>query len=140
MACITTKRGRMVIDFYDQHGRRRLKTLPEGTSMKEARRQLREIEIEVDRGTYLPKSGIPVFGKVADDWLKYKTGNVRPTTLEQYKGHVENHLKPYFGKAKINRINFSSMEEFSADRREKGVKPATLKKLLVTWGRSWAMR
>ena len=30
MACITKKRGRMVIDFYDQNGKRRLKTLPKG--------------------------------------------------------------------------------------------------------------
>jgi len=134
MACITTKRGRKVIDFYDQHGKRRLKTLPKGTTMKEARRQLREIEAEVDRGTYLPKAGIPAFEKVADDWLEYKGANVRPSTLEQYKGHVENHLKPFFGKGKINRINFSSVEKFAADCRKKEITPATLKKLLVTLG------
>jgi integrase len=124
----------MVIDFYDQHGKRRLKTLEEGISKREAKRQLREIEREVDRGTYLPKSGIPDFGKVANDWLKYKAGNVRPSTLEQYKGHVENHLKPYFGKGKVNRINFTSIEEFTADCRKKSINPATLKKLLVTLG------
>lgn len=142
MACITTKHGRRVIDFYDQHGKRRLKTLDEGITKTEARRQLREIEREVDRGTYLPKSGIPAFGKVADDWLEYKAANVRASTLQQYRGHVENHLSPFFGKAKINRINFTSIEEFSTDRRKEGITPATLKKLLVTLGQimSYAVR
>ena len=37
MACVTTKRGRLVLDFYDQHGKRRLKTLKEGTTKKEAK-------------------------------------------------------------------------------------------------------
>ena len=32
MACITKRRNRWIIDFYDQHGKRRWITLPEGTT------------------------------------------------------------------------------------------------------------
>ena len=80
MACITKKKYRdkgkrtireaLVIDFYDQHGKRRIKTLPDGISKRDARKILREVESEVERGAYLPKTGIPTFAKVADDWLK----------------------------------------------------------------------
>ena len=112
MACITKKRGKMVIDFYDQHGKRRLKTLPKGTTKTQAKKVLREIEGMVERGTYLPMAGIPTFSKVAEDWLKYKKPNIRCSTFEQYQGHIINHLTPYFGNTRINRVNFNAVEKF----------------------------
>jgi len=42
MACITKRRGRYVLDFYDQHGKRRWKTLKKGTTKKRAKDLLRE--------------------------------------------------------------------------------------------------
>lgn len=134
MACITKKRGKLVIDFYDQHGKRRLKTLKEGTTKKEAKKILREIEEQIERGVYLSRAGIPSFEKVAKDWLEYKKPNIRESTFEQYRGHVENHLTPYFGITKINRINFNSIEKFIPHATGQGVIPPTLRKLLVTLG------
>ncbi len=102
MACITKKHGKLVIDFYDQHGKRRLKTLPEGTTKTEARKELRKIEDQVERGTYLSRIQVPAFSDLAEDWLEYKRPNIRKSTWEQYQGHVANHLNPYFGQAKVN--------------------------------------
>ncbi|MFC1890868.1 tyrosine-type recombinase/integrase [Thermodesulfobacteriota bacterium] len=134
MACITKKRGKLVIDFYDQHGKRRLKTLPVGTTKTQAKKELRDIEQMVERGTYLPREGIPIFEKVAEDWLEYKKPNIRHSTFQQYRGHVNNHLIPYFGTTKINRMNFSSIEKFMSHSIANEVTPPTLKKLLVTLG------
>jgi integrase len=144
MACITKKKYRdkergitreaLVIDFYDQNGKRRIKTLPDGISKRDARKILREVESEVERGAYLPKTGIPTFAKVADDWLKYKKPNIRHNSYIFYKGHIENHLVPFFGATKINRISFNSVERFMSHAATKGVKPPTLKKILVTLG------
>jgi len=134
MACITKKRGKLAIDFYDQHGKRRLKTLKEGTTKAQAKKVLREIEDMIERGTYLPREGIPTFEKVAGSWLEYKKPNIRPSTHEQYQGHVNNHLTPYFGNTKINRVNFNAIEKFIIHCRDKGVTSPTLKKFLVTLG------
>lgn len=134
MACITTKRNRLVIDFYDQHGRRRLKTLPKGTTKGEARRVLREIETQIERGTFLSVRHTPLFPEIAKDWLLYKRPNVRESTIIQYDGHIRNHLVPYFKTTKINRINFDSVEKYIAYGIEKGISKVTLKKILVTLG------
>jgi integrase len=134
MACITTKRGRLVIDFYDQHGKRRLKTLPVGMSKTDAKKALREIEDQVDRGTYMPKSRIPVFSDVADGWLQYKKQNIRESTHMQYHGHVEKHLKPHFGVTRINRINFDAIEKYMDQATKQEITPPTLKKILITLG------
>jgi len=134
MACITTKRGRLVIDFYDQHGKRRLKTLPEGTGKGEARKILREIEMMVEKRSFIPDKRIPTFSDVAEAWLEYKKPNIRITTYKQYKGHVENHLNPFFGTTKINRINFDAIERYIAYAHKEGMVAPTLKKMLTTLG------
>jgi len=41
------KRAKWVIDFYDQHGKRRWKTLREGITKKEAREEMRVVEDDV---------------------------------------------------------------------------------------------
>ena len=58
MACITKRRDRLVIDFYDQRGKRRWKTLPKGTTKKIAKEILNEIEDKVNRGVYIPDMAV----------------------------------------------------------------------------------
>ena len=66
------RRGRYVLDYYDQKGIRRRETLKEGTTLKQAKKQLREIEERIDRGTYIPEKKVPRFSTVAEEWLEHK--------------------------------------------------------------------
>ncbi len=141
MACITKRRSRWVIDFYDQYGERRWKTMPEGTTKAQAREELRAIEDMVDEGVYLPKSKTPLFCKVARDWIEYKRPKLRESTWEVYEGHVRNHFQDLDG-LKINRINIATIEQFITTRQMKGMNLGTLRKVLVTLGQilSYAVR
>jgi integrase len=141
MACITKRRGRWVIDFYDQYGKRRWKTLPEGTTKTQAREELRAIEDMVDKGVYLPKSKTPLFYKVARDWIGYKRPKLRESTWEVYEGHVRNHFHDLDG-LKINRINVATIEQFITTRQLGGMNLGTLRKILVSLGQilSYAVR
>lgn len=134
MACLTTKRGRTVIDFYDQNGHRRQKTLPKGISKTEAKKILREIENQVEKGSFISSYKMPLFSKVAHAWFEYKMPDIRESTCIQYQGHISNHLNPFFGKARISRINFNSIEQYITHSHRSGVTPATLKKTLTTLG------
>jgi len=139
MACIRERRNRLVIDFYDQHGKRRWKTLKEGTTKRDAKKALRDIEDAIEKGSYIAPIEVPGFSKVADTWLKIKKPNIRHSTHIQYKGHVENHLKPYFGVTQINRINnYDSVERYIQHCQDKGMTTAMLKKSLVTLGAIFA--
>ena len=80
MACITKRRGRYVIDFYDQTGKRRWKPLKAGTTKARARDELRAIEDMVSRGVFLPARKVPTFEEVRKQWLEYKKPNLRETT------------------------------------------------------------
>jgi integrase len=73
MACIAKRRNRYVIDFYDNQGKRRWKTLPKGTTKKKAKESMREIEDQIARGIYLPDKKIPLFPKLPRIGLNLKS-------------------------------------------------------------------
>jgi integrase len=132
MACIAKRRGRYVIDFYDHRGKRRWKTLPKGTIKKKAREAMRDIEDLVLRGIYISDKKIPLFSKVAEDWLEQKKMNVRSSTWSTYKGHVDNHFDDV-NDIKVNRITTPKVEKFIIKKREKGMNITTLRKVIVTF-------
>ena len=125
MACITKRRDRWVIDFYDHHGKRRWKTLPKGTTKKKAKEELRAIEEQVANGIYLPTKKIPLFSEVAQDWIEYKKPNLRASTWGVYEGHVNKHFHD-LECLKINRITTATVEKFITKRQEQGMHILTL--------------
>jgi len=134
MACITKKRGRMVIDFYDQNGKRRLKTLPIGINKTDARKILADIEREVENETYRSKVHTPKFIEVAEAWLEFKKPNVRENVFVNYETHVRLHLKPFFGNMLITKVNFDSIEKYIHQARAQKTSSPTLRKILVNLG------
>jgi integrase len=143
MACLTNKKkpGRWCIDFYDQHGKRRLKVLKAGTTKKRAKEALREIEDQVGKGIFMPTKKVPTFSEVAKDWIEHKRLNLRETTWEVYEGHVRNHFDD-LEDLKINRITTATIEKFIRTRQERDMNIGTLRKILVTLGQilSYAVR
>jgi integrase len=137
MACIAKRRNRYVIDFYDNQGKRRWKTLPKGTTKVKAKESMREIEDQLARGIYLPDKKIPLFSKVAEDWLEYKKPNLRGSTWSVYEGHTRNHFHD-LDDLKINRITIAKIEKFITDRQEQGMHLNTLRKVLVSLGQIMA--
>jgi integrase len=131
MATIAKRRDRWVIDFYDTQGKRRWITMPKGSTKANAKDRLREIEDQLKRGMYFPKDKIPLFKKVAKDWIKVKKPDVRPATLEGYEGHIKNHFDE-FKPIPIDRITTARVENFISARRVEGMNLTTLRKLIVT--------
>ena len=141
MACIAKRRDRYVIDFYDNTGHRKRKTLKKGTTKARAKEILRDIEDKLAKGIYLPEKRIPTFSEVAKDWLEFKRPNLRKSTWSIYEGHTRNHFKE-FDEIKINRITTAKVEKFITNQQKKGMHLLTLRKVLVSLGQifSYAVR
>lgn len=141
MACIAKRRGRYVIDFYEMHGKRRWKTLPEGTTKKKAKEILREIEDQLAKGNYVAEKKIPTFSEVSRDWIESMKPELRNTTWSVYEGHIRNHFHE-FDPVKINQISTAKVEKYITMRQQKGMNISTLRKILVTLGQifSYAVR
>ncbi len=133
MAKVCKRRGRYVLDFYDQHGERQRLTMQEGTTKKDADRELDAYKDQVRKGTYVPDNKVPLFSEVAKDWIEYKRPKLRETTWEVYEGHVRNHFHDLDG-LKINRVTVVTIEKFTTARQMAGMTLGTLRKILVTLG------
>jgi integrase len=137
MATISKRRDRWVIDFYDNQGKRQRQTLKKDTTKGDAKKALREIEDQLEKGIYIPDGKIPTFKEVAEDWLKHKKANLRDSTWSVYEGHTRNHFKDLL-ELKINRISTASIESFITDRQSEDMHLLTLRKVLVTLGQIMA--
>lgn len=133
MACISKRRSRYVLDYYDNHGMRHRQTLKKGITKKKAKEKLREIEDQLSKGLFIPETKIVTFKKVAEDWLIHKKPNLRASTWSVYEGHTKNHFGD-FENLKINRITTVQIEKFITDRQSQGMNILTLRKILVTLG------
>ena len=133
MACITKRRGRWVIDFYDQHGQRQRETLPKGTNKDTARKELREREKKVDNRTFIQDKKAPLFSKVAEDWLDYKKPKLRETTWLACQGHVNNHFEA-LNDLRVNRITPAIVEKLTTAKQENNINISTLRRVLCTLG------
>jgi site-specific recombinase XerD len=77
---------------------------------------------------------IPTFKTVAESWLNAKKQNIRQNTFHQYRGHVDNHLTPFFGERKITQITFDSVETFLSHCHEQKMAIPTTRKILINLG------
>ena len=100
MPCVRKRRGKWVIDFYDQFGKRHWETI--GNNKKDAQTELAGRIDKVDKETYRPKNKKKTFGEVAEEW--YQTlvlPNKRIKTVRYYRNMLDNHLLPYFSGIKL---------------------------------------
>jgi integrase len=133
MAKVSKRRGRYVLDYYDNRGKRQRQTLKKGTTKKKAKEKLREIEDQLSKGLFIPETKIPTFKKVAKDWLNHKKPNLRASTRSVYEGQTKNHFGE-FEDLKVNRITTAKIEKFITDRQSQEMNILTLRKILVTLG------
>jgi integrase len=108
--------------------------MPKGTSARDARKRKREIEDSIERKTFRRPTQIPLFQEVADQWLGAKAATVRHTTLKQYQGHIENHLKPFFSNVKANEVDLQLVERFVGQCIDEKMFSNTIRKVLTTLG------
>ena len=132
MAKVAKRRKRFVLDYYDHKGKRQRKALKKGTTLKQAKEKLRQVEDQLSKGTYISQSAIPTLESVAKDWLKYKKPNIRSSTWSVYEGHTRIHFED-IKHLKINRVTIQTVEQWIADRQKAGMNISTLRKILVTF-------
>ena len=133
MAKVAKRRGRYVLDYYDNQGIRQRKTLKKGTTLKKAKEKLREIEDQLSKGIHLPDNKIPIFSEVAKEWINHKKSNLRDSTWSVYEGHTRNHFYE-FDDLKINRITVAMIEKWITDRQDQQMPIGTIRKILVSMG------
>ena len=92
MACLTKRRGRYVIDCYDQHGKRYRKSMKADATKELARKELRETEAKIERRTFIHEKKTPLFYQVKTEWFEHKRQFLRENTWETCEANSRIHL------------------------------------------------
>jgi len=85
---------------------------------KEAEAMLAKRLVEIGKGSYVaPKDRNITFKEFSDQWLSTRDGKIRPITLSQYNEHLTRHLLPFFGPVRVNTIDVSLIDAYSAKKQ-----------------------
>lgn len=80
-----------------------------GKTQKEVREKLRNVLVELDKGTYVTPSQMTV-SEWLDIWYTEYIGNTTVHTHKSYKGIVDNHIKPALGSVKLYQLDAASVQ------------------------------
>jgi integrase len=112
---------------------------PVGTSQRAARARLQELSGAAQRGEVAMKRGV-LFETYADRWVGeqealVRAGSMKASTYVDYKGAVENHLKPFFEGLRLDEMTRADVRALTTAKVEKGkLAPKTINNLLVPLG------
>jgi integrase len=101
---------------------------------REALAKQSELRGKLARGEKVA-SNRKTFDEVAEEWLATKRTRLREKTLIGYEAALENHLRPYFGKFRITRIDEDAVAAFvvAMQRKTKTRKDGTVVGTLKGW-------
>lgn len=107
------QRTAWVVDYFDQHGKRRLKTC--GTK-KQATDFLTTCSYEVRQGTHTPASQSITVAEAVDLWLEHgEAEDLEAGTLRTYRVVAEHHVLPIIGRMKLAQLSRPVIEQYRDD-------------------------
>lgn len=83
-----------------------------GKTSAEVAEKLREATASVDAGTYIEPQRMTL-SQWLDIWVHEYCGDIKPGTLDDYKGHIENHIKPALGAIRLCDLQPHNIQRFA---------------------------
>jgi len=104
------KRDAFVVDYVDQSGKRHLRTF---SKQKAAKAYAAMVTVEVKHGMHTADADSITVADAGALWLQTADRNeLERTTVDQYRQHLEFHIKPYLASVKLSRLSAPLVREF----------------------------
>ena len=125
-----------VVEYTDRTGKRRLKTFPK---KKDADSFDANTQVEIRDGIHVADSASITVEEAARNWIATAIGNqLEPTTVEQYRQHVNLHIVPLIGSKLLSRMNVPDIRAFEDVMRDSGRSAAMVTKVRGSLGSIFA--
>ena len=82
-----------------------------GKTQREVREKLQAAAVEINQGTYTAPQRMTV-GQWLDIWQRDYLGSVKPATLQMYRCHIKNHIKPALGAVRLDQLRPHDVQGF----------------------------
>ena len=117
----TTRKGETkeawVVDYFDQHGKRHLKTFPR---KKPAETFATTAKIQIRHGVHTADSESVTVVEAGKRWLATAEKNrLERATIEGYRQHLDLHIAPNLGRVKLSQLSAPMVREFE-DKLSRG--------------------
>jgi integrase len=124
-----TERTAWVVDYVDQHGRRRLKTF---ATKKEADAWAITARHEVKQGVHTPASVSITVAEAFARWIvDCEANGLEYGTLLQRRQHLNLHVAPFIGREKLSTLTMPRVHQFDRELREAGRSLAMRRKVIT---------
>lgn len=121
-----------VVDYTDTQGKRRLKTFK---LKKEADEFAKRAGVEVLDGLHVADSSTSTVEQAGRLWIAAGAeANLERTTLDQRRQHLNLHIVPFIGSAKLNKITVPFVENFHSTLLASDRSTAMAKRVIVSLG------
>ena len=122
------EREAWLVDYVDQGGTRHIRTF---RTKKEADAYRTEAGFEVSRGIHTHPSASITIGQAGELWIKQaKTDGLERGTIEDYRHHLERHIKPHLGSVKLSSLTVGRVEAFRNTLIDNGLSAALTRKII----------
>jgi integrase len=113
----TTRRGEAkeawIVDYTDADGDRHIETFER---KKDADARHAQVAVNIARGTHHAPSKSITVAEAADRWIKaVEAKGAERSTLEQYRQHIDLHIVPRIGAAKLANLTATNLDNFRND-------------------------
>lgn len=82
-----------------------------GSTQKEVKEKLQEIQTEIANGTYVAENEMTV-GEWMDEWYECFTTGVKASSRARYEQDIRNHIKPVIGYINLQDLKLSHVQRF----------------------------
>ncbi|KPA99957.1 tyrosine-type recombinase/integrase [Ahrensia marina] len=121
-----------VVDYTDASGKRRLKSFK---LKKDADKFAATATLEVDQGVHVADRATVTVAEACSLWLvSCDHAGLERTTIDGYRQHVELHIKPFIGAARLNKVTVPYVRSFQDKLRKEGRSASMVKRVTVSLG------
>ena len=126
------KKSAWVVDYFDQNGKRHIKTFK---LKKDAKDFDAGTRVEVKGRVHVADSETVTVKEACGYWLTAcEDAGLERTTLAQYRQHVDLHIIPFVGDRRLNEVTVPFVRTFLDDLRANGRSAAMVRNVRVSLG------
>jgi len=130
----TTRKGEQraawVLDYRDRDGKRRIETFQK-KKLADARSS--EVAVDIKSSVHVPRGESITVAQAGDNWIaRCEADKLERSTIAQYRQHLDGHIKPHIGSAKLADLTGPQVASFERQLHKAGASDAMRRKVLVS--------
>jgi integrase len=115
----TTSKGEQKEAWIFEHaidGRRHIETF---ALQKEAKKRQAEVTVDIGKGLHVKPNKVTV-AEAGELWIKDAAERLERATVESYRQHLDQHIKPFIGSLKLSQLSVPGVRGFMDKLRAEG--------------------